>query len=502
MPVLSISEKVANANQPLLVFHSGLVKNANVKTLTDADMEKGYVIEDFRKESMTNEAVWKDAEQEFSTVNIPGVYAVLLADGSTHDMMVGYKEHMDLCRCKDSFTDYGIQLPGDESGRGPDLVLIDTNNNYSKDVRTNKGLSQGDLPMGKFSKDLDDTIGVEKPESGKAYRIYHVKKKSFSEPFWVKSVKANGGGLTEVVCSSSNYDSQDAVPILLNPDYEDCDKADRVFGKSCRFVAIESEDVHGYRRFKSDIPIGDTTALNMMIFDEGYKKATVKKLKDRYLIHSNELGRHYTPELNKVAAKLFVMTKFAMREPQADAILASADQEPNRSPFFYLPLTKSATNIRFNQWPDFLDTINSDFNVPEQPHTHQILQTERDEQYVEPQRVGDRFSMETGDTIDGKTPMDLYQLSKTRGNSSLFEHGVVGSLTNTYDSMAMIDKWMPKLEEALDCIGRTLFLFYWKPEDFAQAYGTDDQEHLEDQLVSQFKSLGSLVIQMIQKKQI
>ena len=55
MPVLSISEKVANANQPLLVFHSGLVKNANVKTVTEQDMAKGYIIEDFRKASMTNE---------------------------------------------------------------------------------------------------------------------------------------------------------------------------------------------------------------------------------------------------------------------------------------------------------------------------------------------------------------------------------------------------------------------------------------------------------------
>jgi hypothetical protein len=82
---------------------------------------------------------------------------------------------------------------------------------------------------------------------------------------------------------------------------------------------------------------------------------------------------------------------------------------------------------------------------------------------------------------------------------NLFEHGVVGALVDTYDSMAMVDKYLPAMEQALDHIGRILFLYYWKPEDFAQAYGSDDQSQLENKLLSNFKSFGDLVLELLQK---
>jgi hypothetical protein len=58
---------------------------------------------------------------------------------------------------------------------------------------------------------------------------------------------------------------------------------------------------------------------------------------------------------------------------------------------------------------------------------------------------------------------------------------------------------MPGLETALDRIGRVLFLFYWKPEDFASAFGSDDQSELENKLVSRFRSFGDLVQELLQK---
>jgi hypothetical protein len=274
------------------------------------------------------------------------------------------------------------------------------------------------------------------------------------------------------------------------------------------FVTIASKTEKDYRSFESDIPLGDQAAVTHMIFDQGFKQASIKKIKGGYLARTNEIGR-WSEELTKTATKLFLMVKCAMRESTADEVMATVDKERDYS-FYYQPMHKQATNIRFNQWPDFMSQVNNDYNVAQEPQTQHIMQTERDEQYMEPQRIGDRFSMETGDTVhgapsdddqgmDSKSPVELYQMSQQRGNSALFEHGMVGSLTNTYDSMAMVDKWLPDMEKAVDAIGRTLFLFYWKPEDFSQAYGTDDQSQLENKLVSNFKSFGSLVIEMLQK---
>jgi hypothetical protein len=129
-----------------------------------------------------------------------------------------------------------------------------------------------------------------------------------------------------------------------------------------------------------------------------------------------------------------------------------------------------------------------------------MIQAERDLPYIEKHRIGDQQRFQTSDNgIDTATPVSLYQLSQERGVGSLFEHGVVGSLTNTFDSSAMIDTYMPELQTALDRIGRILFLFYWKPEDFAQSFGSDDQTQLENKLVSNFKSYGELIMDLLQK---
>jgi len=84
---------------------------------------------------------------------------------------------------------------------------------------------------------------------------------------------------------------------------------------------------------------------------------------------------------------------------------------------------------------------------------------------------------------------------------NVFEHGLVGSLINTYDSAAMIDKYIPDLEQALDRLGRILFLYYWKPRDFEDAYGADDMSNLENQLLSTFQSFGELVLELLKKTQ-
>jgi len=46
-----------------------------------------------------------------------------------------------------------------------------------------------------------------------------------------------------------------------------------------------------------------------------------------------------------------------------------------------------------------------------------------------------------------------------------------------------------------------LFLYYWKPEDFASAYGSDDQVELENKLLSNFKQLGDMVLELLLKSQ-
>jgi hypothetical protein len=96
-------------------------------------------------------------------------------------------------------------------------------------------------------------------------------------------------------------------------------------------------------------------------------------------------------------------------------------------------------------------------------------------------------------------PQGLADMAKRMGAPHVFDHGMVGSLVQTFDSATMIDKYVPKLEEALDSLGRILFLFYWKPGDFQSAYGADDMSNMENKLLSNFQSFGNLVLDLMKK---
>jgi hypothetical protein len=63
----------------------------------------------------------------------------------------------------------------------------------------------------------------------------------------------------------------------------------------------------------------------------------------------------------------------------------------------------------------------------------------------------------------------------------------------------VIDSYVPELLKAMDRLGRVLFLFYWKNEEFVERYGSEDLAEMEDMLRGVFKSFGDLVLKLRQK---
>jgi hypothetical protein len=111
---------------------------------------------------------------------------------------------------------------------------------------------------------------------------------------------------------------------------------------------------------------------------------------------------------------------------------------------------------------------------------------------------GNKNNLSAEDLLANK-PEQLKQLADSKNLPFVFEHGVVGSLVKTFDAGAMIDKYLPNMENALDSIGRMIFLFYWKPKDFENAIGEDDMTDMESELTSNFKSLGALTLNLLKK---
>ena len=299
--------------------------------------------------------------------------------------------------------------------------------------------------------------------------------------------------------------------MIVNPDYEGCDFNDKVIGKCCRFieVAFEKKDCeyapdHKEIVFKDSINLGDKFALDQFVFTQGYKKASIRRAGMGYLFKATP-NHQYIGEMSKLACKCHLMGLCSLKEAAADEALRQLDESKDGGLTFLYhdkELEKKGYNLRFNDFPVFPESMNTEFGVNEQPgDSRYMVMSQRDIPILPKQRIGDRYSQETQETIDQMQPMELYAMSQEKGMPNLFEHGMVGSLVNTYDSAALIEKYIPALEDGLDRIGRILFLFYWKPEDFVKAFGSDDQDQLENKLVSNFKSFGALVLELMQKNQ-
>jgi hypothetical protein len=95
--------------------------------------------------------------------------------------------------------------------------------------------------------------------------------------------------------------------------------------------------------------------------------------------------------------------------------------------------------------------------------------------------------------------MRLSGLAAQTGQQQVFDHGVIGGLARIYDVSSTIDSFIPEFMKAIDRVGRVLFLFYWKNEEFAERYGDQDLTEMEDQIRSVFKQFGDLTLKLKQK---
>ena len=105
---------------------------------------------------------------------------------------------------------------------------------------------------------------------------------------------------------------------------------------------------------------------------------------------------------------------------------------------------------------------------------------------------------------DGMMPIDqaaqeLADQAAQAGQRHVFDQAAVGGLSKVYDTSAVVDSYIPNFMDSLDRLGRILFLFYWKHEDFNTRYGSDDVVEMEDRLRSVFKQLGDLTLKLKEK---
>ena len=513
MPVLPAKPpgvKVASGPAKLMILHSAILKNPNVKKASMEDICNGYQIEDFRKSGQVSDVVYTDNSQVVETVETPGQYDVLMADGTTRTMLVGLYLHMHFNSGADGCSPCAVGDPHGLEDRRRPLVLVDLDNRASVSLSAYNWENHGDKQVyGTFVKKLTESDVLKEMSSaavGKAYRIYDTEAQAFSQPFYVVSKGKSEAGFDELQISTytASPEGSNGSKILINPDYRDYDPKDNIFGTCCKLVEVKFEkSKNDYLNFQEIQGLGSKHTLNAFIFESNFKKASIVKRQvggnSSFLLKTARSNYQWTEELSKLAATTRLMMDCAIKQATAEEALKNAEVTGKYN-FLYEDLnTKQAYNLRFNDWPEFWQRQNNEFNVLEEPRSEWAVESQEDRPIIMPHRVGDVWSQDSSETLDTLNPMQLYDLSKQRGIGSLFEHGIVGELVKTYDATALVQNYMPDLETALDRIGRIIFLYYWKPEDFAASYGSDDQSGLENKLLSNFKALGEMTIELLQK---
>lgn len=509
-------------------------KSPAVNKFADKFFSQGYYLWDDRAASDLV-PVYKDNEEKLDMIGSAGVYDVLLHDGSFRKAIVAPKSQTDF-KCSsapltsgsyggDSWNIGGVieDIKYNSTSRSmyPDIVICFMDGEKESDMRRQV--------HGKFIKDqsqmMRDGDLADEMTTGNSFRIFDMEAGALTAPFYVAEKKEEDGITYYSVVPM--HGSGDFMILTHNPDMTENDLRVGFMGKHVAFVPVGTEnyksktdtyDGRPYHQYNfkriSDSEIGDVASLDAWV-TEYVKKASL--LYDR---DSDTYSWRTGPmEQTDYIERIDMAVKLATAGFHADAVdeMLTATKSAGQTNWYYgdPEMSKVAFPITQNRDAIFRTTTNQDFKVNQEYPQSFILRTSKDSMQLPPQIVGDAYDPGMGVKPDDTgssnnsgmskeqlmtmSPEQISQFASSNQLPNVFEHGLVGSLVQVYDSIAMIDKYLPDMEEALDRLGRVLFLFYWKPRDFEDAYGVDDMTNLENQILSNFKSFGSLVLDLLKR---
>ena len=511
---------IKQASAPELVLTIGLLDGLDKSASADIFKKSYHFLDKRADEKIT--PVYADATNDTSleTVSEPGVYKVLLVDGEEAEAFCAPEApERPLVDAQDS--NYPIADMSSAGGsymgnpQHPKTVIV------TKDGRTGVArMVMGKMvPKGRDEYLDQDSMLKKEMSSGSCYRIFDSKAGVLSDVIYCLE-KGEKNGLTVYSVVPSSYGV--ATDLKVNPDYEGCDIAGGVIGTTGSFVKVDgklhdndgptgSSGTRHYCFETEKCRAGDQDNLNEWIRNAGMKKASLIHTDGFYTYQAD--GGQASPQLDLVQMIAGLASEMQIKVGAAEELVLDA-RDRGRVAFWMDTADKPAGLIRRMAEPRFQSLHDAGFGVDVDTPQQFVLPTQTEQEYPPEHHIGDAYDPSQGagevpernsddaapiEMLLHDSPQQLAQFSQQDSVPHMFEHGVIGSLVDTYDSSAMIDKYLPDMEQALDRAGRILFLFYWKPGDYQDLYGTDDMTNLENKLLSNFKSWGDMVLDLIQK---
>ena len=530
-------DKSASAAPKLTIHYDidGLEKSAAV---SKEYFSQGFYIEDTRPSEGLS-VVDENTGAYMQHVAEPGFYSILMEDGSYKDDVFVAKtgrlkvephrntpKEYDCCCCSgsrrgkvdDSTTPRELFRNYADDGNRQEYILVKDGKSYITD-RDIWGIYSGSA-----SELANDGIKAEN-----FYYIYIDNSQTVLGPIAVHSVKESEGNKYCKVAAAGSWGcdfrsgrEHDCAQLVVNKDLPKSDIEHLAFGSDAKFIRIDAKkqekeyplplskpvsfaDDLSYEADKLFDTVMPAASLSDAIYDNfGLDSVKITFDGEKSAAYNLEANGRRSEGMNSVV----MMVKLARDlNIHADTAFDLMDKARDKgSVEFMLGLDKEASRLHLVDRPTFDEGFDSEFGLPTQPTKEYHLRIEGQQQFEPPSAIGDALNptSPTGlpdSTVVATDPSDLQALADMYKVPHVFEHGVVGTLAETFNAMSMLDKYIPKIEDGVDALGRIKFLLHWCPNDFENSYGSDDMLNLEAEVDSNFTSQGALLLKLMKRSE-
>jgi len=204
--------------------------------------------------------------------------------------------------------------------------------------------------------------------------------------------------------------------------------------------------------------------------------------------------------MTKLAALVHLVRDYGLREAQAKTILKEAETKMNGVKYRVKaaqPMMEPYPTMQGPGMPAFPDP-----NMGYDP-AYGGVQTmmPMEQQQVIPEMSAANTDPSIYDPMQMIDPMALQtaQSGQQQGQKEIFDTSMIGAMLKAIREDSLVDRYLGDLLNALDKLGRILFLLYWHNEEFRERYGKQDLPELEDTTRNAFEILGDLVLFLKQK---
>lgn len=499
-------------------------------------VEDGFIIRDEREPERKSDVIETDYEKNFQNPDRPGVYNVLVNGGMTAKAYITY---MDSTVTPDAKKFMGVYFPDNKQiiYAKPRDILCEGGAIGSPEEFYNKAKSVIDCELHKSYVFIDKTgrafpefhisntrrVRGERPVlngSFSTYRLdsnndythnpsgdfdnhwrddyfHHIDGSPKINEMWISSVE---------LAEFEGRPKQSAGSVILPKDW----KAIRVLGE---YEEESTGDMRAAEPVSSDekpkrkvYHLAGLDSLSLELRKEGAAKLEVRSDDGQEYYFSFD-GGHFTRPVGYKQACIDLVTRLGIQPKDAKSLLKKASVERKHKVLVkmgqfvgvstQMPREQTPEVDPYTGIPVFASPYYDDSRMPFYGNDTSVSDDNAPGENI----GGDiqRQSQEGGEAeMDPEAAM-LAQNAAQLGQKDVFDKAAIGGLAKVYDTGAVIDSYLPEFMQSLDRVGRVLFLYYWKHNDFVSRYGTDDVIEMEDVLKNVFNNLGKLTLDLKRK---